>query len=125
MASPYSPPKLDPHKRAALDSGGFDFLMPYDKPLYRTDEVATTIQRSHNSVRELIEAGRLEAHRDSIFGIRKSNLVTRRSVLLYLAETANYDPSSFVDRLESLLKHLNHSALQRLIGAANKRLNAL
>lgn len=100
--------------------------MPYEKPLYRTDEVAAAIGRENTQyVRVLIDEGRLEAHRDSARGERKSNLVTRRSVLLYLAETANYDPAYLVIRMEALLKTLNPPALHRLIDAARKRLNAL
>jgi hypothetical protein len=76
-------------------------------------------------VLELIEAGRLEAHRDSAVGTRKSNLVTRRSVLLYLAETANCEPGYLVIRIQALLENLNRPALIRLINTATKRLNTI
>src|SRR5437763_423877 len=103
----------------------FGVFLPFEKPLYRTDEVCKAIGREQAYVRALIEAGRLEAHQDSAFGIRKSNLVTRRSVLLYLAETANYDPSFFVIRIEALMKNLRPHHLNRLSATANKLVNTI
>lgn len=93
--------------------------------LLLTREVAGEIGRAQAFVRELIESGRLEAHQDSAFGTRKSNVVTRRSVLLYLAETANYDPAFLVIRMEALLKNLNRPALIRMVNTATKRLNTI
>jgi hypothetical protein len=116
----YTPPPLNKELRAAVHRGDFDFLLPFQKPLWRTDEVAEVIGRSIQYVRALIEAGRLEAHQDSAFGDRKSNLITRRSVLLYLAETANYDPGYLVIRIEVLIKRLPAPALDRLVATARK-----
>lgn len=121
MAKPYSAPSLDKKTQAAVARGDFDFLLPYQKPLWRTDEVAEVIGRSIQYVRALIEDGRLEAHQDSAFGERKSNLITRRSVLIYLAETANYDPGYLVIRLEVIAKRLNAATLDRLIGTLRKQ----
>jgi hypothetical protein len=119
------PPKLDARFQSAVDRGEFEFLMPYEKPLYRTNEVAETIGRDQAYVRVLVEAKRLEAHRDSAFGTRKSNLITRRSLVLYLAETANYQPAHLVLRIEALLKSLTSAQLDRLIDTARKHQNRL
>jgi hypothetical protein len=121
MPKTYSPPELDKQTRVAVDRGDFDFLLPYQKPLWRVDEVSAIIGRSTEYVRQLIEAGRLEAHRDSAIGERKTSLVTRRSVLLYLAETANYDPGYLVIRLEVIAKRLNGVSLDRLIATLRKQ----
>jgi hypothetical protein len=118
----YSEPKLDARIRAAMDAGEYDFLLPYAKPLYRTDEVADCIGRDPAYVRALIDAGRLEAHRDSALGDRKSSRVTRRSILIYLVETANYENIDIVVRVESVLKTLAPHHLKRLVASANKRL---
>jgi hypothetical protein len=120
MPKTYSPPELDKETRIAVDRGDFDFLLPYQKPLWRVDEVSAIIHRSTQYVRQLIEDGRFEAHQDSALGERKSSLVTRRSVLLYLAETANYDPGYLVIRIEVLLKRLTAPSLDRLIVTAQK-----
>jgi hypothetical protein len=121
MGKSYSPPALDKATATAHSRGDFDFLMPFQKNLLRTDEVSDVIGRSKQFVRELVEGGRLEAHKDSAFGDRQSAVITRRSVILYLAETSNYDPSFLVLRLETLLKQLNGPALARLIQAATKQ----
>jgi hypothetical protein len=120
MAKPYSPPKLDPKVAAAVKRGDFDYLMPFSKNLLRAREVSEVISRSVQFVRALIEDGRLEAHLDSVWGDRESPRITNRSVILYLAETANYDPSFLVIRLEVLMKKLDGASLDRLIESARK-----
>lgn len=92
----------------------FDFLMPYRKALYTIKEVCEAIQRGPDFVRELIDDGRLETHADSAFGELKSNRITRRSVVVYLARTALYDPAHFIDSIEELLKTLTNEQLTRL-----------
>jgi hypothetical protein len=118
----YSPPKLEPRIQRAADAGEYDFLLPYSKALYRTDEVADCIGRDPAYVRALIDAGRLEAHRDSALGDRKSSRVTRRSILVYLVETANYETIDIVVRVESVLKTMRPHHITRIIAAAKKRL---
>lgn len=121
MAITYSAPKLEPRTRQALERGEFDFLQPYRKQLLRTDEVGTLIGRDPRYVRDLVESGRLEAHRDSATGERKSNIITSRSVLLYLVETANYVPADFEARLLAWMKTLTPAALHRLITVATRQ----
>jgi hypothetical protein len=116
---------LKPYAPAATraDSGEHDFLLPYAKQLYRTDEVAECIGRDPAYVRTLIDAGRLEAHRDSsIEGGRLSNRVTRRSLLLYLVETANYCGDETVARVEAVLKTLRPHHVRRLKPACEQAL---
>lgn len=121
----YAQPKLHPNAEAAAKNGEYDFLLPYAKPLYRTDEAADCICRDPAYVRALIESGRLEAHRDSALGDRKSSRVTRRSILLYLIETANYECIDTVVRVESILKTLAPHHLKRLGAAIQKRLTTI
>lgn len=121
MPDTYSPRSLDKKTLAAVGRGDFDFLLPFQKPFWRTDEVAEVIGRSTQYVRELIDGGRLEAHQDSAYGTRKTSLVTRRSVLLYLAETANYDPGYLVIRIEVITKRLTAPTLDRLIATLRKQ----
>jgi hypothetical protein len=121
----YAPPQLNPRQLAAVEAGEYDFLIPTRKPLMRTDEVAVAIHRSLNFVRALIDDGRLESHQDSATGNRNTNIVTRRSVVLYLAETADYDPAYIVMRLEVIMKTLKAPALERLIAFATKQKNQI
>ncbi|MCA1659013.1 MAG: hypothetical protein LC642_00505 [Verrucomicrobiaceae bacterium] len=121
----YAPPALDRRQMAAVEAGEYDFLIPTRKAIMRPDEVANAIGRSLPFVRSLIEAGRLEAHQDSAKGSRESNTITRRSVILYLAETSNYDPAFIVMRVEVVMKTLKQPALNRLIAFARKRLEQI
>jgi hypothetical protein len=121
MPKTYSPPRLDARQLAAVENGEYDFLIPTRKPLMRTDEVASAIHRSLGFVRALIEDGRLETHKDSAKGERLTNSVTRRSVILYLAETADYDPAYLVMRVEVVMKTLRAPELDRLISFARKQ----
>lgn len=98
----------------------FDFLMPYKKALLTVPEVGKVIGREQDFVRELIDNGRLEAHADSAFGERKSNRVTRRSVLIYFARTAQYSPSHFIDTFEEILRSLTTAQLSQLIITASR-----
>ena len=98
----------------------FDFLMPYKKALLTTPEVAKVITFGEDFVRELIDDGRLEVHADSAFGERKTNRVTRRSVLVYFARTAQYDPAHFIDQFRELLKTLTPEQLNKLIVMATQ-----
>jgi hypothetical protein len=125
MAKAYSPPALNARQLAAVEAGEYDFLIPTRKPLMRMDEVASAIGRSVSFVRDLIDDSRLEAHRDSARGERPSNQVTRRSVILYLAETSNYDPSFVVMRLEVVMKTLQAPAINRIIAFGRKRLEQI
>jgi hypothetical protein len=120
MPKTYSPPSLNARQLAAVEAGEYDFLIPTRKPLMRTDEVAIAIHRSLDFVRALIEDGRLEAHRDSATGKRNTSIVTRRSVVLYLAETSDYDPAFIVMRIEVVMKTLKLPALDRVIATARK-----
>lgn len=104
----------------ALAQRNFDFLMPYKKALLTTVEVAKIIGREEDFVRELIAEGRLESHADSAFGVRKSNRVTRRSVLVYFARTAEYDPAQFIDAFAELFRTLTPDQLTKLVVLATR-----
>ncbi|HWM26576.1 MAG TPA: hypothetical protein VNP98_17295 [Chthoniobacterales bacterium] len=125
MPKTYSPPALSARQRDAVEAGEYDFLIPTRKPLMRTDEVAQVLHRSLDFVRALVGEGRLEAHRDSAKGDRATNIITRRSVVLYLAETSDYDPAYMIMRVEAVLKTFKAPALDRIIAFANRQKNLL
>lgn len=121
MPKSYAAPSLNQRQLAAVENGEYDFLIATRKPLMRTDEVAVAIHRSLDFVRGLVEAGRLEAHRDSAKGERKTNIITRRSVILYLVETGDYTTEQIVMRVEVVMKTLQAPALDRLIAFAMRQ----
>lgn len=104
----------------ALAQRHFDFLMPYKKPLYTVPETAKTIGREVDFARKLIELGRLEAHADSAFGTQKTNLVTRRSILVYHLRTAQYEPAHFIESFAELLRAMTSEQLTKLIVMATQ-----
>lgn len=105
----------------ALAQRHFDFLMPFKKALYSVREAAKAIAREDDFVRKLIELGRLEAHADSAFGTQKSNVVTRRSILVYHLRTALYEPANFVDdSFADLLRAMTPEQLTKLIVMATQ-----
>lgn len=125
MPKTYSPPKLNTRQLQAVEAGEYDFLIPTRKPLMRTDEVAGAIHRGLDFVRDLVGEGRLEAHRDSARGARNTNIITRRSVVLYLAETSDYDPAYLIMRMEVILKTFQAPALDRVIAFCTRQKNQI
>ncbi|MEO7933231.1 MAG: hypothetical protein ABIT76_08750 [Chthoniobacterales bacterium] len=105
-----------PDNTAQMD---FDWLVPYGKLLLRPDEVQKCLGRERQHIYDLIGEGKLEAHgvtdRD-----KQRYTITRRSVVLRLAETALYDPSVYMTRVEALVDDLDAAQLLRLIQRATE-----
>jgi excisionase family DNA binding protein len=73
----------------------FDFILGIsNRELMRVDEVARRIGVERDYVYGLISDGSLEIHRRDAH--RSTQLITRRSVLLWLMKTAQYRPADFV-----------------------------
>lgn len=99
----------------------FDFLMPYSerRPLLKPAEVATCLGRSVDFVQAMIDEGRLEVHAPQDREKRRY-MITRRSVLLLLAEQAAYSPSYYMERLRAVLRTLTRYQLDELIIEATR-----
>lgn len=118
---PYTAPALSPQRTIQVEQGLFDFLVPFKSLLLRPDQVAQCLRGitksgnvSLNYVYCLKEEGKLECLAPT--GREKERfVVTRRSVLLLIAEQANFDPSDFDTKLEALLPSLTRAQLDRLI----------
>ena len=94
---------------------------PGTRALLTTTVAAKAIGCHQEYVRNLIEDGRLDAHSfNSTGGTRPSWRVQRRSVVLYLAETAKYDPVQFFARMLALLPFLTKGQLAFLTSEASK-----
>lgn len=111
-------------RRAAdlVDQGAFDFLMPYSerRPLLSVREVAGVLHRSVDFVEAMIEEGRLEAFAPQDREKQRKQ-VTRRSVLLLLAEQALGDPQHFEERVLRFVQGLDPALLTKVIVAATQR----
>jgi hypothetical protein len=87
-------------RRLTGDSIGF--LASHLSPLIRPVQVARGLNRSAVFIHGLIHEGRLE-----VLGVpgrqRQRYQVTKRSVLLHLAESADFQPSEFNTWLETFL----------------------
>lgn len=94
----------------------FDFLMPFppSRTLLSPHEVARCLGRSVRHVYDLIDEDKLEAHAPTDRE-RERYMITRRSVVLYLAETAKYRTGNFETRLICLLKSLSTRDLLTLV----------
>lgn len=117
----YTEPKLTAEQRRALVQGDFDFLLGSGRRLFTTTQAAAVIGREADYVRALVEDARLEAHSDSALGERKSHLITRRSLLVYLASTANYQPAGYASYLDALVDELTGPQLDHFIARAQAR----
>jgi excisionase family DNA binding protein len=83
----------------------FDFIVPTRKELMTVEEVAGTLRIDRTSVYNLVIAGELEMHRRP--GMEKSHgRVTRRSLVAYLAKSANYEAEHMVETLLSIARTL-------------------
>lgn len=138
----YTAPQLSPQKKAQVEQGLFDFLVPFTSLLLRPDQAAQCLRGDRNTttrggrdrtdsrhhalgyVYALREEGKLECIAPT--GREKERfMVTRRSVLLLLAEQSNFDPSAFDTRVEALLPVLTRAQLIRFIARATRQLERL
>lgn len=117
---PYAAPKLDKRVVAQLDQGLFDFLVPFRKPSLLPAEAARCLNKSPDFVRDLIQLGKLEAIPMAAKGEREVYIVTRRSVLLYLVERAQFDPADFLLCIRSVLESFDRAALDFTIRTATE-----
>ena len=88
----------------------FDFIVPRAKSWYSPKEVAAILGRSENFIRAAFENEKLLGHSANARAARgeeqrQSTLVHRDGVVLYLAETANYTPEDFLERVCALVEN--------------------
>ncbi len=138
----YTAPKLSPQKMAQVEQGLFNFLVPFTSLLLRPDQAAQCLRgdkspktlggkdrtdsRHHalSYVYALREEGKLECIAPT--GREKERfMVTRRSVLLLLAEQSNFDPSDHDTRVEALLPGMSRKQLVRFIAKATRQIERL
>jgi len=123
MPTPTTLPNRAAKKAAEnVDQGAFDFMMPYSEQrrTLNVREVAKCLERSADFVEAMCSEGRLE-----IFAPegreRESKRITRRSVLLLLAEQARFEPDHFLARVLRLVDACTAEQLGAIIIRATQR----
>ncbi len=106
----------------AIDQGAFDFMMPYSESrrTLNTAEVAKCLERSKDFVEAMIAEGKLENFVPEDRA-RQTHRITRRSVLLLLAEQARFAPEHFLERVLRLIDACTPEQLQAIIIRATQR----
>ena len=112
----------------------FDFLILYGprKQSFTTIEVAEILGVSDEFVRLLISGGELHAHLHGLgedkktdagktIAARKTARVTRESLRLYLAKTANYDDQARIDLVVNVLSVFTPAMRAAAIARAQKQ----
>lgn len=94
----------------------YAFLIPEDKEWFTAKEVAALIGRTSQYVRDAFENQKILGH--ILNGKarrgnerRRSYQIHRDAVLLFLLETANYDPEDFIVHVKHLLKNRTQEQL--------------
>lgn len=105
-----------------VDQGTFDFLMPFSdrRTLLTIAEVCSVLERKRDFVEAMIDEGKLEAFAPQSRDVKRKR-VTRRSVLLLLAEQSLGDIAFFEERLTRLIGAIRDPLmLERLIRHATQ-----
>jgi len=85
----------------------FRWLLPTDRHWFSTAEVARLLHVSPQTVRDAFDNQKILGHRTNASARRgheqrRHHKITRDAIILYLAESANYEPSDLYDHLEAL-----------------------
>ncbi len=100
----------------------FEALLPAGKEWFTPREVADILGCSDQYVRDCLEDQRILGHQSrpprrwaSRGNTKRPNYrIHRDGVLLYLIETANYEPGDFVERLREILRRRSPGLLAQL-----------
>jgi len=108
---------MPPTSQDATDH--FDFILPPDKLWYTPKEAGSAIGRSDQFVRDAFENQKIFGHTNNGRARRGRERrltyqIHREAVLLYLSETANYDPEDFVERIQEVLRNRSPKQLLQI-----------
>jgi hypothetical protein len=115
--------KLRASRALSVDQGEFDFLCPYRAALLTPRQAAVTMGRELSFVYTMIEAGKLDAFavRDRV---KSRYTITKRSVLLLMAEQALFTPNDLLPRLAEVAATLSGAQYQTFLRLAGERRGA-
>lgn len=97
-----------------VEQGQFDFILGVsNRELLRTDEIMRRFGVKKEWVYDLIADGSFETHRKEVAG--STQLITKRSVLAWLAASANYTTEDTVNLLEKYCRQLSKAERLELL----------
>ena len=100
-------------------------MLPEGKDWFTAKEAAGVIGRSAQYVRDCFDNQKIMGHALNARGRsgeeqRKSYQIPRASLMLYMLETANYQPGDFSERVSELLDQLTPSERKAIIEKTNR-----
>jgi hypothetical protein len=111
----------------------FEFLLPPGKQWFSPKEVASLIGRTDQFVRDAFDNQKILGHQNNARARRgrerrRTYQIHREGVILFLLETANYNPKDFLDRVQEILRNRSAQQLTQVqryltsrVGAASAR----
>ncbi|MDR2778717.1 MAG: hypothetical protein LBB16_00295 [Puniceicoccales bacterium] len=97
----------------------FSFLLPASQQWFSPKEMAAIIGKTDQYVRNAFDNQKILGHLlngSAPKGTekRRTYMISRESILLFLFETANFSPEDFTDRLGEILKNRSVSQLLKI-----------
>lgn len=112
--STWTPPRLTPWQRDALEQGYFDFAIPRFESVTPI-QAARALSLHVTSIYNLRDEGLLETRSKAITGNVEQFVITRRSLLLYAASKWQLSPKDLEERAVEFIRAINsRPLLQRL-----------
>jgi len=113
--------QLQALSQAALPPGPFEKALALKSELIKPRATAELLGRSSDFIYALIDEGKIEAFEPSGRKVKRKTL-TRRSVLMVLAESGSKKPEIFLPRMNALLAWLSLDSLDAVIREGNRLL---
>ena len=97
------PPALSPAEKKNVDTH-YELLFENGKVWYTSKEAAQLLGMSVQFVRDAFQSQELMGHEiSSVREGRRTKLIHRDCLQMYLMQTANYTPKDFIDKIKRLL----------------------
>lgn len=102
-----------------MNTKHFDFLLPKGQQWFSPKEVAAIVGKSDQYIRDAFDNQKILGHQSNARALRgtekrRSYQIHRDCVLLFLLETANYEPNDYLQRVFDLLTHRSENELLEL-----------
>ncbi|MDR1401674.1 MAG: hypothetical protein LBI81_01800 [Puniceicoccales bacterium] len=109
--------RYDPQETQSYEH--FSFLLPTSQKWFSPKEMAAIIGKTDQYVRNAFDNQKILGH--LLNGSapkgsekRRTYMISRESILLFLFETANFSPEDFLDRLHEILANRSISQLLKI-----------
>ena len=106
-------------EKKIADGEQFSFLLTEGKDWYSPKEVGIMVGRSDQYIRDLFENQKILGHQINGKACkgraqRHAYQIHRDGVILYLMETANYEPDDYIERLVEVFQRRSMKQLSRI-----------